>query len=288
MLALEELRSFGLSAYEAQAYTTLLALGPTDAATVGQRAGIPFGRVYDVLHALVGRNLAQVREGRPKLFVPVPPREALEALLHARKRELAEQAERLSRVAPSLEEELARLGRAAQWRATPYHVTLGRHDARLTLAEVVKEAKRDILASLEFERFEPTDKVVFEAIQGAVERGVPIRALLRPQDLQMILGGEFMEPLSRLALPYLGENLEVRVSDKAQVPFSVTDRERVTLGVRDPVHPEQHFAVVVLKDAKVAAELAGRFETLWREARDLWDVLEEQVPGPGGAGERRP
>lgn len=282
MVAVEELRAFGLSAYEAQAYTTLLALGPVDATTLGQRAGIPFGRVYDVLHALAGRNLVQVREGRPKLFVPAPPREALEALLHARRRELAEQQERLSRLAAPLEEELARLGRAAQLRGAPYFVTLGRRDARRTLAEVVGEAKRDIVASLEFERFTPEDKVVFEAIQGAVERGVRIRALLRPRDVEIILNSEFVEPLSRLALPYLGENLEVRVSAKAEVPFSVADDDRVTLGVRDPVHPEQHFAVVVLRDPKVAHDLRGRFDTLWREGLEVWDALEEGAPGGRG------
>lgn len=280
MVAVEELRSFGLSAYEAQAYTTLLALGPTDAATLGQRASIPFGRVYDVLHALVGRNLAQVREGRPKLFVPVAPREALEALLHARKRELAEQAERLTRLAEPLEEELARVGRAAQLRGAAYFVSLGRRDARLTLAEIVGDAKERIDACLEFERFDPGDRVVFEAIQAAVERGVRIRALLRPEDLATILDGEHIGALSRLALPYLGDTLEVRVSAKAQVPFSVADGQRVTLGVRDPVHPEQHFAVVVVRDARVAQDLTGRFDTLWREARDLWDALEEGTP-PG-------
>lgn len=285
MVAVEELRAFGLSAYEAQAYTTLLSLGPTDAATLGQRAGIPFGRVYDVLHALVGRNLVQVREGRPKTFLPAPPREALEALLHARRRELAEQAERLSRLAPSLEAELARVGRAAQLRGLPYFVTLGRRDARLTLAEVVGEAKQDIVASLEFERFTPEDKMVFEAIQAAVERGVRIRALLRPSDIEIILGSEFVEPLSRLALPYLGENLEVRVSDKAEVPFSVVDEDRVTLGVRDPVHPEQHFAVVVLRDAKVAQDLRGRFDKLWAEGKEVWDVLEEGIGAPEAPGE---
>lgn len=278
MVAVEELRSFGLSAYEAQAYATLLAVGPTDAATLGQRAGIPFGRVYDVLHALVGRHLASVRDGRPKLFAPVPPREALEILLHERKRELAEQAERLGRLAPTLEEELSRVGRAAQLRGAPYSVALGRQDARLTLAEVVGDAKQSILASLEFERYDPADRAVFEAIQGAAERGVQIRALLRPQDLGRILE-EFVEPISQLVLPYLGENLDARVTGKAQVPFSVIDGQRVTLGVRDPVHPEQHFAVVVLRDPKVANDLRGKFETLWAEALDLWDVLKAEFPG---------
>jgi sugar-specific transcriptional regulator TrmB len=289
MVALEELRRFGLSAYEAQAYATLLATGPTDAASLGQRSGIPFGRVYDVLHALVGRNLAQVREGRPKLFTPVPPREALEVLLHARKRELAEQVERLDRLAPGLEDELARLGRAAHLRGAPYHVTLGRQDARRTLADVVAEAKQSILASLEFERYDPADKAVFEAIQQASERGVHIRAILQRKDLRYILESEYVSLVARAVLPYLGENLEVRVSTAAQVPFSVTDGQRVTLGVRDPIHPEQHFAVVVLRDAKVAQDLRGKFETLWRDAAELWDLLEEeqdevQVPGaPSGS-----
>ncbi|MCA1813801.1 MAG: hypothetical protein LC624_07610 [Halobacteriales archaeon] len=280
MVALEELRSFGLSAYEAQAYVTLLAMGTADAAGLGQRAGIPFGRVYDVLNGLVARNLAQVREGRPKVFVPVPPREALEVLMHARKRELAEQAEQLTRLAAGLEDELGKLSRAGHLRGAPYVVTLGRQDARRTLAEVVAEAKRDIVASLEFERFDPADKVIFEAIQKASEGGVRIRAILQRKDLRYILESEYVGLVAQSVLPYLGENLGVRVSEHAQVPFSVADEDRVTLGVRDPVHPDQHFGVVVLRDAKVAQDLRGRFDQLWRDSVDIWELLEEEAPGP--------
>jgi sugar-specific transcriptional regulator TrmB len=292
MAALDQLRSFGLSAYEAQAYLTLLAMGPADAAALGQRAGIPFGRVYDVLNGLVARHLAQVREGRPKTFVPVPPREGLELLVHARKRELAEQAEELARVAPGLEEELGKLSRGAHLRGAPYVVTLGRQDARRTLADVVGEAKRDIVASLEFERFDPTDKVIFEAIQQASERGVRIRAILQRKDLRYILESEYVGLVAQSVLPYLGENLGVRVSDGAPVPFSVADEDRVTLGVRDPIHPDQHFAVVVLRDAKVARDLRGKFDQLWREAVDIWELLDEAGdgtgPGPGQPGPASP
>jgi len=279
MVALEELRSFGLSAYEAQAYVTLLAMGTADAAGLGQRAGIPFGRVYDVLNALVARNLAQVREGRPKQFVPVPPREALEQLVHARKRELSEQAEELTRLASGLEDELGKLSRTGHLRGAPVVVTLGRKDARRTLAEVVGEAKRDIVASLEFERFDPADKVVFEAIQRASEQGVRIRAILQRKDLRYILESEYVGLVAQSVLPYLGENLSVRVSESAQVPFSVADEDRVTLGVRDPIHPDQHFAVVVLRDAKVAQDLRGRFDALWRDSVDIWELVDEATDG---------
>jgi sugar-specific transcriptional regulator TrmB len=282
VVALDQLRAFGLSPYEAQAYTALLAAGPCDATTLGQRAGIPFGRVYDVLHALVGRNLAEVREGRPKTFVPVPPREALEHLLHERRRELAEQGERLQAMAASLQEPLARLGEAGHLRGASYHVSIGRRDARLALAQVVEDAKRSIVASLEFEQYDPSDHAVFEAIRGAAERGLAIRALMRPQDLQLILQSEFVGPISQLILPFLGENFDVRITDKSGVPFSVTDGERVTLGVRDPVHPEQHFAVVVVRDPRVAADLTRRFETLWAESQELWDVLDLGDAGGGG------
>jgi len=292
--SVEELRAFGLTAYEAQAYAALLALGPADAATIGQRAGIPFGRVYDVLHGLVGRHLAQLREGRPKTFVPVPPAEALEVLLRTRKRELVEESERLDALAPALGDELARLGHAATLRGASYHVSLGRRDTRLTLAQVVDEAKVTLLAALEFEAYDPADRVIFQAIQRAAERGVEIRALLRPQDLGVVLQEEFAGPISELVLPYLGEKLEVRLSDKAGVPFSVTDDQRVTLGVRDPLHPAQHFAAVVLKDPKLAADLRGKFETLWASAQDVWDFVDADGAGllaevlgmPGGGASR--
>src|ERR1051325_5478162 len=70
----DELKGFGLSTYESAAYGSLLRLGQADANVVAHKAGIPFGRVYDVLNGLVERGLLTMHEGRPKTYHAVAPR----------------------------------------------------------------------------------------------------------------------------------------------------------------------------------------------------------------------
>ena len=271
-VVVEELKAFGLSGYEAQAYATLLFLGPTDATTLSQKTGIPFGRVYDVLNALVEKNVLHVHDVRPKQYRALPPRIALSALLAQRRREFDERYDQLTKVATQVERALApRMGGGNE--STFYHVCIGDRDTRAFLADKLAEAKQEIVATLEFQSYDPQDDAVFEAFQSLLARGVTIKAIIHDRDIPRILETPYNALIARTVLPSLGHNLHVRVSGRERVPFAVVDGEKAMIGVKNPLDPESYFALVYVWDPKFGVDLKAKFDALWADA-DL-DVSEE-------------
>ncbi|HWG91418.1 MAG TPA: helix-turn-helix domain-containing protein [Candidatus Thermoplasmatota archaeon] len=272
----EELKNFGLSGYEAQAYATLLFLGPTDATTLSQKTGVPFGRVYDVLNGLVEKNLLQVQDNRPKLYKALHPRVALASLLSQRRREFDERYEALTKAATQVERALApRMGRGTE--STFYNVSIGPRDTRAFLTEKLSEAQREVVVTLEFQDYDPADDLLFEAFRGVLARGITIKVILHDKDIPKILETPYNAVIARTVLPALGHNLHVRVSERERVPFAVVDGEKAMIGVKNPLDPESYFALVYVWDPKFGSDLKARFDTLWEDA-DL-DVAEELAAG---------
>lgn len=282
-VVVEELKAFGLSGYEAQAYATLLCLGPTDATTLSQKTGIPFGRVYDVLNALVEKNLLQVQDTRPKQYRALTPRIALATLLAQRRREFDERYEHLTRVATQVERSLAtRMSRDTE--STFYHVSIGDRDTRAFLAEKLAEAREEVVATLEFQSYDPADEAVFENFRALLERGVRVRALLHDKDIPKILETPYNALIARTLMPSLGKNLQVRISSRERVPFAVVDGEKAMVGVKNPLDPEVYFALVYMWDPKFGTDLRAKFETLWADAEiDVAEALAGSDRLPGGA-----
>ena len=257
----EELKGFGLSTYEANAYAALLRMGLADASTVSQKADIPFGRVYDVLNGLVERGLLTMHDGRPKQYRAVQPRVAMSILLAQRKRELDERYAELTRLASDLEKRLSPKVRKDP--SSFYSASVGEEESRAFLVEKLAEATTSMDVNLEIQPYQARDEELFHALVGAVDRGVRTRILLRDADIPNILQSPVNELIARSMLPHLGKTLFVRVIEGEQVPFAVVDGEKALIGVKNPVDPEAYFATVFIWDPKFASELAVRFGTLW-------------------------
>lgn len=262
--AADELKGFGLSTYESAAYSSLLRLGQADANVVAHKANIPFGRVYDVLNNLADRGLLTLHEGRPKTYRAVQPRVAMSLLLAQRKRELDDRYAELTRVASDLEKRLS--PKVKKDASSFYSAIVGEEEARLFLTEKIAEASESMDVSLEVQPYQLPDKALFEALVGAVERGVSMRILLREGDIPNILDSPVSDIIARTMIPHLGKTLHVRVMEGEQVPFAVVDNEKALLGMKNPVDPNLYFATVYIWDPKFAAELKSRFEELWKGA----------------------
>lgn len=262
--AAEELKGFGLSTYESSAYATLLRLGTADASLVAQKAGIPFGRVYDVLNSLVERGLLTLHEGRPKQYRAVQPRVAMSVLLGQRKRELDDRYAELTRLASDLEKRLS--PKVKKDPSSFYSASVGEEESRAFLIEKLAEAATSMDVNLEVQRYTPQDKELFDALVAAVDRGVQTRILVREADIPVILDSPLNDVIARTMLPHLGKRLHVRVIEGEQVPFAVVDGEKAIVGVKNPVDPKVYFATVFIWDPKFATELGGRFEELWKSA----------------------
>ncbi|MDP7974584.1 MAG: TrmB family transcriptional regulator [Thermoprotei archaeon] len=95
----QDLLEAGFSEYEAQAYLTLLRLGRGNGRTVSQTTRVPFSKVYSVLRSLEEKGLVVREEGRPALYRPLDPREAMEML---RRRRVMEETAKLDALGKKL------------------------------------------------------------------------------------------------------------------------------------------------------------------------------------------
>lgn len=260
----DELKSFGLSTYEAASYYALLLAGPSEAGAIASKANVPSGRVYDVLNALVEKSLAQVQDGRPKLYRALTPRVALANLLSLKKRESDERYESLTRLASDIEKRLA--PRVKDKTSGFYAVSIGESDGRVFLTEKVKEARTEILVNLEFKRYDPADVALFTAFEDAVKRGVRVRVLVRDEEIPYIVESPYNQLIADTMIPHLGTALDVRIIKGEQVPFGVIDQEKALVAVKNPLDPAAYFALVFVWDPAFGRDLHGKFEELWRGA----------------------
>ncbi|QHC32286.1 TrmB family transcriptional regulator [Streptomyces sp. HF10] len=104
------LTSLGLARYEARIHLSLIRRGSCTAAEVAREADVPRRRVYDVLDALVRRQLAAARPGRVTTYSAVSPELALARLMSAQ-RETVDRLGRASRELAGLPGPLRTQGR---------------------------------------------------------------------------------------------------------------------------------------------------------------------------------
>lgn len=262
----EQFEALGLTAYEAKALAHLVRHGERSGPDLSRETGIPFGRVYDTLNALVERGLATAKAGRPRMFAAATAASIPGRLLAANKRRLQDEERSLGQQAAVLEGELSRVAPRPAPGSTLYGVRLGEDAARDFLIEATHEARVRIDAYLAFEHLADDDLALFDAFRQAVDRNVHTRLLLRRQDVDFLLGTPYVQQVMDALLPHLGDNLQARLSNTDNLSFSILDGERVVLGVKNPLDPRIYFAVVHLDDRAFAQDLTGKFDTLWRDA----------------------
>jgi sugar-specific transcriptional regulator TrmB len=74
-----ELKEIGLTEYECMAYLALVKYGELTAGQVSENTSIPYSKVYTVLDSLEKKGWIEIKSGRPRLFYPKSPVEALRA-----------------------------------------------------------------------------------------------------------------------------------------------------------------------------------------------------------------
>jgi len=73
------LREIGLTEYESLAYLALVKSGELTAGKISESTSIPYSKVYSVLDSLERKGWVEVKGGRPRLYYPKSPVEALRA-----------------------------------------------------------------------------------------------------------------------------------------------------------------------------------------------------------------
>ncbi|WP_456456003.1 TrmB family transcriptional regulator [Thermovibrio sp.] len=141
---IELLKEFGLNTYEAKCYVALLSKGRATASEVSRASGVPHQRVYDSLSSLEEKGFVKVVNKKPKLFIPLPVREALLNRLYQIKVEF-ERRERFLRDLIEEVEELLPSGKGIEEGDKGEVFTVeGERTIVLTAVKLISSAKREV------------------------------------------------------------------------------------------------------------------------------------------------
>ncbi len=262
------LRDLGLSEYEARVYRSLLHTGPTTAKALSQASDVPMGRIYDVLNSLESRRLLRTQTaGRPKKYVAVEPSTALDRLLEAKQRELAEREAQYATVVTELEAELEA--------TTPNHeqfwtAAVGPNETAELLLERLAGAHRQIVMvaddpspTLDIQRL--GDDVLAQ-LEAALDRGVTVEVLLSRSlvdSLSPTVGRRYRRRLQSR------EGFSVRTNDAVAGTFNVIDNVEVCINVPNPLDAGAMFGMIDLKDPDFARQVQAAFRPSWEVATPL-------------------
>ena len=262
------LRDLGLSEYEERAYRALLRTGATTAKELSRASDVPMGRVYDVLNSLEQYSLIRSQAAsRPKKYVAVEPDTALDRLLADKKRELDEKAEQYEALVDQLVDELdaAEPVQGQFWTAA-----VGTAETTDLLLERLAAADRRLVIvastpSPQFDLGEIGDLVV-DQLESALDRGVAVSVLLRPE-----LVGTLPESVGERYSARLADNpeFEVRTHEGVSGTFNLIDDVEVCIEVPNPLDPAESFAMIDLKDPEFAADVREMFDPRWESAEPL-------------------
>lgn len=263
------LRDLGLSEYEARAYRSLLRTGPTTAKELSRVSDVPMGRIYDVLNSIEQYDLVRSQSAsRPKKYVAVEPTTALDRLLAAKKRELNQQADQYEGIVDELAGELETSEPVEE---TFWTAAVGPEEAADLLVERISAADSDIVMVLstyteQFFDIDEVGTVVLNGLTDAMDRGVEIRLLMRP-DLVAALPASIGERYRRSLIER--DRFSVRTSENVSGSFTLVDGVEAVVEVPHPLKNEEIFAMIDLKDPEFARSVEDEFSPRWRKATEL-------------------
>jgi len=109
------LQKFGLTEYEAKAYTTLVKLGITTAKEIARHSGIPYSTIHHVLNSLESKGWIIISKTRPTRYSANPPTEAIGKALTSKQKELQDSASFLESQLTPLYKTQSELEKMSYW-----------------------------------------------------------------------------------------------------------------------------------------------------------------------------
>lgn len=158
---MEELRDLGLTSNEAKCYVALAALGPSDPRKVAAEAKIPYPNAYEALKRLVGKNWVDAVVKRPATYRAKKPT-SVKSMVTSRVDDVFSALENLYSPEPAQEAELV-------------YTIRGREKVLMKIYELVRGARESIVVAAPTMALE--DSRLLELLEGAIARGVEVRAL---------------------------------------------------------------------------------------------------------------
>lgn len=254
-----DLVALGLSRYEARVYLTLVRRESYTAAQAARAADVPRQRVYDVLDALVRRNLAVLRPGRVATFSAVAPELALARLMALQR----ESMERMDRASVTLAAALTPLWAAGQTHTDPLDYIEVLRDPKAIaerFASIQEQATQELLSFC---------KPPFVAPAANDEGIAAVRRLRRAGGRacavythEALGDAEVLENVNRFGAA--GE--EARFTPELPLKLIVADASMVLCDMPDPMAETRATTALFIEHPALAACLRMSFLTVWDQA----------------------
>lgn len=248
-----QLRSMGLSQYEAQVYLSLLGEQAADVATIIRKSGVPQNKTYEALETLVGKGFAEQVLAEKKRFRAADPAAAFARHQARVKAELAMQEHAMAAIAAAAPSGPAPEPSAAGIRLIPAA------QVPAIFEELMNAANTELLVSLRA----PLKRVGgVEAAKRARAQGVKARWLVE--------SNAFDDPQTGQELRQWADAIgHVREHQAVPMTFAVYDGAQVLLDMRE--EDGSRFALLVPNRA-LAQDLRALFLRLYAEAAPKADA----------------
>jgi sugar-specific transcriptional regulator TrmB len=253
---LRTLTSCGLSEYESKAYASLVFMGPSRAGAVARESNVPQSKIYDVLDQLMGKQLVEMFDGRPKEFKAVQPETALRNLLDDRANELDVLKGRVQTIGDYLKPAKPTEVLGGVWTIKGERFKEFFNKA----AEMMDRSERYVYAiTREYSR----TASLAEALHKARKRGVKVR----------VVGMEKVDAQNyHKAKWYADSGIDVRVSEtKVHPRMIVADGREILLRLDyDPGKRNGFFfSSMWSEDASLVAVIDSYVKNMWNNAKPL-------------------
>jgi sugar-specific transcriptional regulator TrmB len=268
---IEKLKKLGLTGYESNVYLALLKLGYADADEIALNAKIPMGRIYNVLAGLEEMHLVRAQETRPKRYACVESALALSRLSKIKQEELKEASEEIKSLENDLRSELSGIVPKNPEKSF-WTVAIGDKSSEL-MQEIISGSQKELLffmasrirsEQMKNDLLKEENIGIVQALFETMKKGVEVKVILNKDvDFSKLE----VSPVIKKLLDHLGKELNCRLATIPATPFDIIDGENVLLQMQNPLNPDELFAVVNIRDAKLAGELRTKFFTIWDTAQ---------------------
>ncbi|MGW4564306.1 TrmB family transcriptional regulator [Streptomyces sp. NPDC004561] len=255
----DDLMSLGLARYEARVYLSLIRRGSYTAAEVAREADVPRQRVYDVLDALVRRQLVSAHPGRVATYSAVTPELALARLMAVQR----ESVDRLERVSQSLTGILQPLWSQGRGQTDPLdYIEILRDPKAISerFADIQRQARQELLTFCKPPFVAPTENTEGIAVVRRLHQaGGTVRAIYLSDALE---DPGTVEHVRRFAAA--GE--QARFAPELPLKLVIADAALVLCDMPDPVAGVGSTTTLFIEHPALAGCLRLAFHTVWKDA----------------------
>ena len=252
----QTLQNFGLGEYESKAYVTLAFLGNAKAAEISSGSNVPQSKIYETLESLIGKQLVEVFDGRPKEFRAVKPEFVLKSLVKEREeqlRELKERALTISGLLRPIKKEEDILEGVWVQKGEKYKEVMNRLADLLNGAhEYVYDITRDFSST----------SVYRQSMLKCKRRGVKIH---------IISMGKLQQENYYKVKWYLANGISIRTYNaKIHPRIMVVDGKEISMRLdHDPLKHKFTFHSIWSQDPSLVSMIDAYMKNLWNKAREI-------------------